>query len=242
MKNTIVGIIIGALLVVVAFLGYNNIKLRKTATASPTNTTADSSNTGVDAINPTVSVDVSTAPMLGDKSKTKIAIVEFSDYECPYCKRFHQESYDQIINNYVNNNKIVFFYRNYPLDFHQPAASVDATAALCVRELGDDKKYFQMSQSIYLNTKSNGNGIASDTMIGLATSLGVNKDSFASCLSSNKYQAQINKDENEGSAIGVQGTPAFVIGTLDNNKITGQLIGGAQPYSTFQSAISALTK
>jgi protein-disulfide isomerase len=97
-------------------------------------------------------------PMKGDKN-AKLAIVEFSDYECPFCQRFVQTTYLQILENYVNPGKMLYVFRDLPLYFHDPIATLEAVAANCAREQGGDDKYFEMHDYIFQNTKTNGQGV-----------------------------------------------------------------------------------
>ncbi|MGA2667078.1 MAG: thioredoxin domain-containing protein [Patescibacteria group bacterium] len=185
---------------------------------------------------------ISDSPYLGDKTKAKVAIVEFSDFECPYCQAFYQQTFDQIVSQYVNTNKIIFVYRDF-LGVGQPAAEVDANAALCVKSLADNQTYFQMAKLIYQNTGLEGQGIATDKMVTLASGLGVSKDKFTQCLSSDQFKNTIQKDTDDGNKIGVTGTPSFVIGKLKSNgEVDGELIVGAEPFSSFQTTIDKYLK
>jgi len=107
----------------------------------------------------TVKVSIDDDPVKGNKDKAKVAIVEFSDFECPYCQRFHKETIDQIISNYVDNDKIIYVYRDFPLSFHEPKASEAAVAANCVRKVAGDDKFFEFSKLYYASTKANGEGL-----------------------------------------------------------------------------------
>ncbi len=105
-----------------------------------------------------VTVSIDDDPRIGN-DKAKVALVEFSDYECPFCQRYHNETFDQIIDNYVDSDKILYVYRDFPLSFHEPKASEAAAAANCVREVAGDEKYFEFSKLYYASTQSNGQGL-----------------------------------------------------------------------------------
>lgn len=176
---------------------------------------------------------------LGDKSKAKIAIVEFSDFECPYCKRFHDNTFDQIVQNYVDTDKVIIVFRNFPLDFHKPAAEIEANAAACVGSIGGNQKFFDMVKLIYKTTDLNGLGMDADKPYDLAKQLGINEDKFKSCFDNKQFNQKIQKDIQDGNAAGVNGTPGFVIGKFDaNGNVTGELVSGAQPFTQFQSVIN----
>ncbi len=185
-----------------------------------------------------VTTSIANGPVMGDKDKAKIAIVEFSDYECPFCKRFHDETLEQIKSNYIDNNQAIFVYRNDPLSFHEPAASKDATAAECVNSIAGSDKYYAMGDLMYKTGGLNGSGISTDNLVNMATSIGVDKDKFSTCLASNQFTDKITKDKAEAAAIGITGTPAFVIGKLSaDGTVHGELVVGAQTYDTFKQAI-----
>lgn len=105
----------------------------------------------------TVSIDGD--PILGNKDKAKVAIVEFSDFECPFCQRFHNDTFDQLIENYVDKGDVIYVYRDFPLSFHEPKASEAASAANCVQKVAGDEKFFEFSKLYYERTKSNGEGL-----------------------------------------------------------------------------------
>jgi len=98
-------------------------------------------------------------PIIGDRDNAKIAIVEFSDYECPFCQRHHQTTHSQLVSDYVDTGLAVLSYRDFPLSFHEPKASEEASAANCIQILAGDEKYFEYSTLIYERTQTNGTGL-----------------------------------------------------------------------------------
>ncbi len=182
-------------------------------------------------------------PVLGEKS-AKVTMVEFSDYECPFCKRHFDQVYPLIKKDYIDTGKIKMVFRNYPLPFHDPMATFEAKAALCIREQGGDSSYFKLHDVMYTKTTSNGNGLTKDQVYQFVSDLGLNQASVKTCAESDKYDAKIKKDIADGGAAGVSGTPTFIIGKADSSGVVdGKLIVGAQPYESFKSAIDeALTK
>lgn len=106
-------------------------------------------------------VNIDDDPVKGNKDKAKVAIVEFSDFECPFCQRYHSDTFDQIVSDYIDTDKVVYVYRDFPLSFHEPKASEAANAANCVREVAGDAKFFEFSKIYYKNTQANGKGLAS---------------------------------------------------------------------------------
>ncbi|MBI3486503.1 thioredoxin domain-containing protein [Candidatus Daviesbacteria bacterium] len=107
----------------------------------------------------TFQVAVANGPVLGSKD-APVTMIEFSDYECPFCKSFFQSTLPQIKRDYVDTNKIKIVYRNLPLSFHEPWATFEAQAAECAREQGGDKTYYQYHDALFKATKSNGAGIS----------------------------------------------------------------------------------
>lgn len=203
--------------------------------------TAATGDTAADTGTPTSgTVSIDDDPVLGNKETAKVAIVEFSDYECPFCKRHFTDSHGQIVDNYVKTGKAILVFRDFPLSFHDPLATQQAMAANCVREQGGDSKYYEYHDILFRTTNSNGNGMAKSQLYTLAEQVGVDKGKFTTCLDSEKFKDEIAKDIADGQASGVTGTPSFFVGKLGSDgKVTGQIISGAMPYATFQAAIEA---
>jgi len=184
----------------------------------------------------TVSIDDDA--FLGDKDTAKVAIVEFSDYECPYCKKFRDQTFDQIKTNFIDTGKAILVYRDLPLSFHEPAASREALAAECAKDQKGNEAYFQYHDQIYKTTQGNGAGIEDDKLIEIADNIGLNQTQFEECLSSNKFGSEIKKDASDAAKLGINGTPGFVIGKLDaDGNVKGVIVSGAQPYSVFSDII-----
>ena len=176
---------------------------------------------------------IGSSPMLGNPKTAKVAIIEWTDLECPFCKQFHSQTFDSIVKNYVDTGKAIFAVRNYPLDFLK-----EANAALCVREAAGDKAYFSFVGDVYATTGTNGKGMPDATLSNLATKAG--GTSLASCMDSRKFQSAIDADLKDGNAAGISGTPGFVIGKLDGKgTVDGELLSGAMPYSEFKKAIDS---
>lgn len=179
-------------------------------------------------------------PVIGDNN-APVTIVEFSDYECPFCKRHFDETLPQLIKEYVDKGKVKIVYRDFPLSFHDPMATKEAVAANCAREQGTDKKYFEFHDEIFKRTVSNGNGLNDEKIQTIASDLDLNKAKFTSCLSNKAMEDEVKKDISDGTAAGASGTPTFVIGkTTDSGNINGELVVGAQPFAAFQAVIDPM--
>lgn len=181
--------------------------------------------------NPTVGekVDVSTDDdaIIGN-GKAKVTVVEFSDFQCPFCRSFWSGAYQQIKKEYIDTGKIKFVFRDYPLSFH-PAAQVSAEAAECAHEQG---KFWEMHDKIFQEQAKQGTGTATYGAVELkkwASQIGLDSAKFNQCLDSRKYKSEVEKDVADGSAYGVSGTPTLFV--------NGQIMVGAQPFSAFKSII-----
>ncbi|MCA9487737.1 MAG: DsbA family protein [Nanoarchaeota archaeon] len=153
-----------------------------------------------------------------------VTIVEFSDYECPFCERFYSETYGQIKSEYIDTGKVNFVYRDFPLSSIHPQAQKAAEAAECAGEQG---MYFEMYDKLF--TSGVQGGVTSFKQY--AMELGLNTEDFNTCLDSGEMANEVKKDMTDGQALGVKGTPAFFI--------NGQMVSGAQPFSVFKQVIDA---
>lgn len=171
----------------------------------------------------------------GNKN-AKISLVEYSDYECPFCKRFHP-TMQEIMKTY--GDKVNWVYRHFPLSFHQNAQK-EAEASECINELGGNDKFWEYTDKIFERTTSNGTGFALDQLGPLAAELGINQTKFQECLDRGKYAQHVQDQETEGATAGVNGTPAtFIIDGQGNSK----MVSGAQPVTAFKTIIDqALTQ
>lgn len=175
-------------------------------------------------------------PVLGDKN-APLTLVEFSDYECPFCKRSFDQLIPELKKNYIDIGKLKLVYRDFPLSFHANAHK-EAEAAECARSQSDDVAYFNFHDQIFIRTTSNGTGLALSQLPVIAKDLGLNVSQFQQCLDSGKFKDEVDKDIADGSAAGVSGTPAWFIGQSSKGGTTdGTLVIGAQPFSTFKVII-----
>lgn len=173
------------------------------------------------------------------KADAPVTIVEFSDYECPFCKRHYDETYSKLKTNYVDTGKVKIVFRDLPLSFHDPLATKEAIAANCAREQGTDETYYKMHDALFEKTTSNGSGMTMDELYGLAATVGIDQAAFKTCIDTDKYKDEVAKDLADAGAVGITGTPGFVIGK-SGDEVSGKIVVGAQPYSVFQAEIDAL--
>lgn len=180
-------------------------------------------------------------PVLGDKN-APVTIVEFSDYECPFCKRHYTQARSQLLKNYIDTGKVKLVFRDYPLPFHDPMATTEAMAASCAREQGGDGIYFKFHDEIFKRTTSNGKGLSADDLSTIAVDLGLNSGNLKVCLDSEKYKDEVEKDKEDGAGAGISGTPSFVIAKSGAGELEGTRLVGAQPFSAFKVIIDQLLK
>jgi protein-disulfide isomerase len=177
-------------------------------------------------------------PVLGDPKAAKVAIVEFSDFECPFCKKFHEESYQKLVDKYVTTGKAVWVFRDLPLPFHDPVATTSAGIANCVFNEKGASAYFALMPEMYKNTLTNGKGIPAATLDKLIVAQGVGAAAMKTCAETQAVKSEITADIDAATAIGIEGTPSFVIGTLDaEGNVKGEVVVGAQPFATFEKIV-----
>lgn len=186
-------------------------------------------------------VSIDDDPVMGNKN-APLTIIEFSDYECPFCKRSFSDVIPNLKKDYIDTGKVKFVYRDLPLAFHQNAHK-EAQAAECARSQGGDTAYFKYHDQIFTRTTSNGTGLALDQLPVIAKDIGLNVSQFQQCLDSEKYKAEVDKDIADATAAGASGTPTWFIGkTTANGTIEGARIVGAQPYTAFKTIIDQQLK
>lgn len=160
----------------------------------------------------------------------KVTLIEYSDFECPFCKR-HSPTMDQVLKEYPNDVRVVF--RHYPLSFHQNAPK-QAEASECVAEIAGNDAFWKFHDKLFERTAAGGTGFALADLPALAKEVGANEAKFKTCLDSGKYAAKVNQDMQEGADAGVEGTPATFV--------NGKLVSGAVPFAQFKAMIDAELK
>ncbi len=167
---------------------------------------------------PTVQVATAGRPERGGGAKAPITIVEFSDYQCPFCKR-GEDAVQKVVDTYGDKVRVVF--RDYPLPFHDRARPA-ADAAACANAQG---KFWEYNKKLFANQ----NALSDENFKTYAKDLGLDTAKFDECYAKKPYSADIDKDMVDGIAAGVNGTPAFFI--------NGRALSGAQPFEKFKEII-----
>ncbi|MBI2012036.1 DsbA family protein [Candidatus Daviesbacteria bacterium] len=168
--------------------------------------------------------------------KARILLFEYSDLECPFCKRFHPTA-KQIVDTY--KGEVAWVYRHFPLDQIHSKADKEAEAIECANELGGEDGFWKMTDKIFEVTPSN-NGLNLEDLPKLAGEVGLNQATFKSCLDSGKYTAHVEEDYQGGIKAGITGTPGNIL--LDTKLNKTKLIPGALPFEQFKQAIDAMLK
>lgn len=158
----------------------------------------------------------------------KVSVIEYSDYECPFCAR-HHPTMQQVMDEYGDD--VNWVYRHYPLSFH-PNAQMTAEASECVNEQGGNDAFWAYTDLLFEKGVANK---TKDDFIAYAGEVGVDTDEFVNCLDSGKYTQHVKDDMAGGSAAGVSGTPGNIV--VNNETGDKQLVSGAQPFASFQSVI-----
>jgi protein-disulfide isomerase len=153
----------------------------------------------------------------------KVIIVEFSDFQCPFCGKYVNQTYYLIKQNYIDTGKVRYYFKDFPLSFHENARPA-ANAARCAAEQG---KFFAYHDILFKNQ----NSLTADNFKKWAASLGLDDAKFNNCISNKTYDRFISVDIAEGTSAGITGTPFFLI--------NGKAITGAYPYATFKEAIDS---
>lgn len=201
------------------------------ASAVDSNTAASATNTGNTAKANTATTttttttkkavpEVSSTDHLRGSADAKVVLIEYADFECPYCVR-HHPNMEKLMEEY--DGQIAWVYRHFPLSFHADAQPA-AVASECASEQG---KFWEFADAMFAEDVNLGESFYLET----ATSLGLDVAAFTTCLSSGKYDDFIDAQQAGGSAAGVTGTPATFI--------NGTLVSGAVPYATLSSMVEA---
>ena len=161
-----------------------------------------------------------------------VTIVEFTDLQCSFCRRFHVETFPMIKKDYIDTGKVRFISRDMPLEFHQHALK----AAEAVRCAGEQKKFWEMRDAILESAAP----LNEEFVLNLAKSLLPDFAALHTCLASERYKAVIERDTKEATALQISGTPTFVIARTTRDTLDGVRMVGALSHLEFQIKIDSL--
>ncbi|OGF85536.1 hypothetical protein A2Z63_03390 [Candidatus Giovannonibacteria bacterium RIFCSPLOWO2_02_44_8] len=161
-----------------------------------------------------------------------VKIVEYSDTECPFCKRFHS-TMQEVMNEYGKDGKVAWVYRHFPLDQLHSKARKEAVALECANEQGGNDKFWSYADRLYEITPAN-NGLDPAELPKIAQYVGLDVAKFNTCLASTKYDAHIEDDVQNATATGGNGTPWSIVVDKNGKKYP---LSGAQPYASVKQLI-----
>ena len=173
-------------------------------------------------------------PLKGDQ-KARLVLVEFSDYQCPFCARFVRETLPEIDKNYIKTGKLKYVFRDFPITSAHKDAFKAALAAGCALDQG---KFWEMHDRLFENQTA----FTVYNLTQSAAAIGLDKDKFQKCLSNNEYETEIQNDFAEGLKAGVNQTPIFFLGLTEPNSPKVKVItviAGAKPFAVFKAAIDS---
>ena len=177
-------------------------------------------------------LDLAGFQMLGSKD-APLTLVEFTDYQCPYCRHFHVNVFNELKKNYIDTGKVRFYSRDLPLDQIHPNANRAAQAGRCAADQG---QFWKLRDLMGANPDK----LDLENLVAEAGSLKMDTKAFRTCIESQKYKEAVQSDVLEAMKIGAEATPTFVLGKSTPQGVDGELIVGSQPYTEFVKAISKL--
>jgi protein-disulfide isomerase len=178
-------------------------------------------------------VEIGDAPLKGERD-AKLTLMEFSDYQCPFCKRHADNTLSQIEKEYIATGKLRYVFRDFPLESIHPQAAKAAEAAHCA---GDQSKYWEMHDRLFAYQQN----LDPERLMEHAWALGLEAEPFKKCLNSGKYTERVHNDIAEGTKLRVSGTPTLLLGVSEGGKMKDvKLVRGSQPFALFKHEIDKL--
>lgn len=221
-------VIAGAFIAVAVFFGVRGTPTTGTLPQQPV---ADQQTGDLEQMNPITSAD-----HIRGNPNAQVTLVEYSDFECPFCKRFH-ETMKQVSTEY--GDKIVWVYRQFPLDQLHSKARKEAVASECAAELGGNDAFWKFTDRFFELTPSNDQTNIDTVLPQIAREIGLDGAKFASCLTSKKYDAHIEENIQNAVATGGNGTPWSIVVSKSGKKYP---LSGAQPYEAVKQLIDLALK
>jgi len=182
-----------------------------------------------------VRISADNDPIIGNPD-AEITIIEFSDFQCPFCARFHVQTLPSIMSEYIEQGKVKLVFRDFPIQSIHPNALPASIAAECANEQGK----FKEMHDVLFEKQNQWNGVETANVLSVfslyASEMQIDQEAFDSCLTNGKYIEEIRKDLEDGRNYGVSGTPGFFIG---NDKVGYVELKGAQPFESFKKVIDS---
>ncbi len=177
---------------------------------------------------PTAKVSIKGSESLGS-ADAPVTVVEFTDYQCPYCLKFIQDTFPKLKEQFVDTGKVRWVIRDMPLNFHKNARKA-AQAAHCAGEQG---KFWEMRNVLFANAKQ----LDEEKLPSYAQIIGLDAAAFGSCLASDRHLAAIDESSQDAGTVQITGTPTFVVGKAASDTVEGARVVGARDVKTFEQAI-----
>ena len=179
-----------------------------------------------------VKLNTQGVPMIGNQG-APVTIVEFTDYQCPFCQRFHLTTFRELKKDYIDTGKVRFYSRDLPLDSLHPNATRAAEAGRCAADQG---QFWALRDLMSANPDK----LDLDNLLADAQTLKLDEKAFRACLVGEKYKTAVQNDVMEALRAGAEGTPAFVVGRSTSDGVDGELLVGAQPLAEFVKVMAKL--
>ena len=175
-------------------------------------------------------LNINGLPVLG-RADAPVTMIEFSDYQCPFCRAFHNGTFNDLKKNWIDTGKLRFISWDMPLEFHSNAAH----AAQVVRCAGEQNKFWELRSLLIANADK----LSSDDILGYAKQIPqLDVDRFKACVQSDRFTDAIKKSVAGANGQGISGTPTFLIGKSQGDIVDGGILVGAKPYAEFDSKLS----
>ncbi len=171
-------------------------------------------------------------PHVLGRADAPLVLIEYTDYQCPFCKRFYDGPFAEIKKNLIDTGKVKFISRNLPLPFHANAQKA-AQAAFCAGEQG---KYWEMRDALFRNQSK----LEVEAIMGYAKDLSLKTDAFKRCMDGDKTSKEVGEEAAYAGMIGITGTPSFVLGRQKGDVVEGRKIVGAQSFAAFDAVVNEL--
>lgn len=179
-------------------------------------------------------VDPESDHLYGDPEAT-VSLIEYSDFECPFCKNFHSTARKLVDE---SGGKVNWVYRHFPLAMHNPGAQKQAEASECAAALGGNEAFWRYADTIFERTRSNGNGFPLDGLVPLAEEIGLDGDAFRRCLEEERSAERVREDYEAGMRIGIRGTPGNILLHNESGKVIP--MSGAVPLERLRGGVDRL--
>jgi protein-disulfide isomerase len=167
------------------------------------------------------------------KNDAPLTMVEFTDFQCPFCGRFEATTFPEIKKNYIDTGKLRLILRDLPLSDLHPYALKAAQSVHCA---GDQGKFWEMKDLVFKNQSR----LDVDSLAGYARDISLNVDTYKSCMADGKHLKEIGDETKYAISLGITGTPTFILGKTTGDTVEGRVIVGAQPYAVFEAAINEI--